>query len=289
MHYHKAGESLALRITRAIEYARGAVAPYFGGLYLDLQVYLYGSDQEMADGLTRTLGYRPWEIQSLLKVGISAASRGTLHIHERMGRFGPFLTHALVDEYTHGVIEERFGDRPAVLATWLEEGLTSWIAHQVLIHEQEEFEEWYLEWSEKVAFKSVLLGNFPSFSEISERKRWYSNIIRSRHHWNTQYAAAFMGVLYIVETFGKESVQAILRGIQGDMEWQAALESVTGLAPWQFDVLVQLWILEKGVFHLYPFFSFLIVALPTFFIIIFLLYRRREKAGRASAPDSRPT
>ncbi len=251
IHFHSEHEDLAQRVAEVVDYAHAAVGESFGQMAGRVNTYIYGSDSEMAEGLRQVLGYKPWEVNAILRVGISACTHGTLHIHERAARWGDFLWHALVDEYVHGVIEERFGTRPARSATWLEEGVTAFVAQQALTERLSTFEQRFLVRRYKRALQALISGKLPRFADVSTRERWYRNISRSRATWHNQYAMAYLGVLYIVERYGFGAVERILTELKQGVAYPTAMRQVLGLSLEGFEFRFRHWLVLRGVFNVY--------------------------------------
>jgi hypothetical protein len=275
VYHHKGSEALAGRVIRVIANARDPVSHYLGAQIDSLRVYIYESNRDMANGLKEILDYQPWEVRAVVRVGISASTQGTLHIHSRAATMGPLLSHILVDEYVHGVIEKRFGPRPATMANWIEEGVTSYVAYEVLVERQRELEEWFLSWSTKVAFKAILFGRFPDFSDIARREQWYAGITAGLDKWQTQYAVAYMGMLYIVDQHGFHQVERLLSAIQEGMAYPDALKSVLDLSSPQFERQVQLWLLNKGFLEIYLGYTTIATILLVVFVATLIFLQRR--------------
>lgn len=281
--FHTRDEMHARRVLGILEQAVQLVGqrlPYSDG---KVTAYLYGSDDEMVQGLTTVLGYTPTEVNAVLKVGISEQSNNTLHLHPKTAAWGSFLSHAIVDEHTHGVIQNKYGTGPAKSATWIEEGLTSYIAHEVLVDKLKDFEDTYPERRFKVAFRALIFGDLPKLDDVSTRNQWYSNIIESHEAWNAQYALAYFCVSYLVSNYGFESVLNILSDVKKGLPYKDSLENVTGIALDDFEHSMRISLLYTGVFHLYMKYIALILAGLTITFAMFVYHtrgvRRRKRIG----------
>lgn len=279
--FHARDEVHARRILEILEQAIQYVEQRLPNSNGKVTAYLYGSDDEMARGLTTILGYSPMEVSAVLKVGISEQSNNTLHIHKKTKAWGNFLSHAIVDEHTHGVIQNRYGAGPANYATWIEEGLTSYIAHEVLADHLKAFEDGYPERRFKVAFKSLILGKLPKLDDISTRNQWYKNINESHDAWNAQYALAYFSVSYLVSNYGLVSVLNILSDIKEGLPYKDSLKDITGITLDDFEHGMRISLVHTGIFHLYLNYIFLALACLTIIIVMYVYHtlatRRRKK------------
>ena len=282
--FHTRDAAHANRILGIFEQATQLVSqwlPHSGG---KITIYLYGSSDELAQGLRTTLGYNPMEVKAVLRVGISEQSNNTLHLHPKTLGWGDYLSHAIVDEHTHGVIQNKYGTRPAKSATWIEEGLTSYLAHDVLTDKLKDFEDAFPERQFKVAFKALIFGKLPKLADISTRVQWYSNINESREAWSVQYALAYFGVSYLVANFGFESVLNILSDLKNGISYIDALESETGVSMDDFEHSMRLSLLYNGFFDLYMRYTVLIViGLTITFSVAFYSARLISRRNRMEA------
>jgi hypothetical protein len=277
IHFHREDEHLAHRVSEILDFARISVGKHYGYINGRVTTYIYRSNEEMAAGLKRVLNFRPWEIKAVVRVGVSACTRGTLHIHHRRNKWGRTLWRVVVDEYVQGVTEERFGTQPAISATWIEEGVSSYVAYQALKERYPEFTNRHLVGRQKAAFKMLLTGHFPHFRDISTRKPWHTNITRNWVSWNSQYAAAFMGILYIVERYGFDAVEQILVAVSRDVPYATAVENQLGVTLDKFETNVKLSVFFKGILDLYFKYTVLLVVLTGLALLMFFHHRRTRR------------
>jgi hypothetical protein len=184
----------------------------------------------------------------------------------------------VIDEYVQGVTTQRFGLQPSKSATWIEEGVSSYVAYKAFKGKFPEFADQHLEQRQKVAFKFLIVGQFPHFRDISTRKVWYANIIKSWLTWNSQYAAAYMGVLYIVDHYGFDTVEQILAAVSRGVPYKDAMEDVLGLTLEEFETRVKLSIFIKGVSDLYFEYTILLLILVGLALLI-VLKRMHARGG----------
>jgi hypothetical protein len=258
--FHQRDEMHARRILEILEEAKQLVANRLPNSDSKVKVYLYGSSDEMARGLATILGYSPMEINAVIKVGISEQNNNTLHLHPKTAYWGSFLPHAIVDEHIHGVLREKYGTGSSISATWIEEGLTSYLANEVLIDKPGDFEGTFPERRFKVAFKALISGKLPKLDEISTRSQWYSRINESREAWDNQYALAYFSVSYLVSNYGIDSVLEILSDVGKGLSYKASLEDVTGATLNDFEHAVRVSLLYTGLFHLHRKYTIFILA-----------------------------
>ena len=276
VHFHLEDESLAYLIAEILDYAHASIGETFGYVPSQIATYIYRTNSEMSEGLRQMLSYTPWEIDAILRVGISACTQYTFHIHRRVARRHNFLWHAVLDEYVQGVTEVRFGTAPAHSATWIEEGVSSFIANKVLMQKLPAFEKWFLVWNYKIAFKALVSGKLPRLVNISTRRQWYTNITHNRTSWNNQYATAFIGVLYIVEQYGFETIELILAKVKGGIAYSRAMQQILGLSLDQFESRMRLWLFLKGIFDLYLKYTVLLIILVGLgAVLTFIWFGRR--------------
>lgn len=262
--FHSRDKYHATRILEIFNKAILLVAKRIPNSNSRVKVYLYGSSDEMAQGVKTVLRYNPMETKAVIKVGITEQRNNTLHLHPKTANWGSRLTHAIVDEHIHGVIQEKFGISPSAFATWVEEGLTSYLAHEVLADELSDFEDTYPERRFKVAFKALVFGKLPRLDEISTRSQWYSNINESHESWDNQYALAYFSISHLVNNYGFDSVIDILSYVSVGLSCNDSLEKVTGTAFDDFEHSMRVALLYKGFIHLYIKYVILILAILTF-------------------------
>ena len=69
--FHPRDETHARRVLEIFEEAKQLVAERLPHSDSKVKVYLYGSSDEMAQGLATILGYNPMEIKAVIKVGMT--------------------------------------------------------------------------------------------------------------------------------------------------------------------------------------------------------------------------
>ena len=279
--YHSKDEMHATRILEIFDEAKLLVAKQLPNSNSKVKVYLYGSSDEMAQGVKTILRYNPMEIKAVIKVGITEQSNNTLHLHPKTAKWGSHLTHAIVDEHIHGVLQEKYGTGPSISATWIEEGLTSYLAHEVLAGKLGDFEDTFPESRFKVAFKALVFGKLPQLDEVSTRSQWYNNINESYESWNNQYALAYFIVSHLVSNYGFESVLDILTDVGKGLSYKDSMENVTGTALDDFEHTMRVSLLYTGFFHLYIKYTVIILAILTFTVLMSIhLIRWVRQASR---------
>jgi hypothetical protein len=266
--FHSRDEMHATRILEIIVEAQQLVAKRLPNSNSKVKVYLYGSSDEMAQGVKTILRYNPMEIKAVIKVGITEQSNNTLHIHPKTTKWGSRLIHAIVDEHIHGVLQEKYGTGPSTSATWLEEGLTSYLAHEVLSGKPVDYEEAYPERRFKVAFKALVLGRLPELDEVSTRNQWYSNINEGHETWDNQYALAYFSVSHLASNYGFESVLDILSDVEKGLSYKDSMENVTGTAFDDFERNMRFSLLYIGLFNLYLKYTVFILIILAFTLLI---------------------
>ena len=258
--FHRGNEAHASRVMEILIDAKRLVAARLRNANAPVTAYLYESSDEMAQGLQTILRYTPVEIDAVIRVGITEQADYTLHLHPKTAKWGSPLTHIIVDEHIHGVIKEIYGTRPSMEATWIEEGLTSYLAHEVLAEKLADFEDSFPERRFKVAFRALLSGTLPTLDEISTRRQWYRNINASPDAWNNQYALAYFSVSQLVGIYGFEAVTEVLSRVGKGQSQEEALKDVTGSDWGAFERSVRAALFCTGVFHLYSKYTILLFA-----------------------------
>ena len=287
VYFHPEDEHFARRISEILDYARTSVGDYYGYIDGKVTTYIYRSNEEMAAGLKRVLNFEPWEIKAILHVGISAYTQGSLHIHHRRNELKlTTVWRVVIDEYVQGVTEDRFGLQPATSATWIEEGVSSYVAYQALKQRFPDFAKEHLISRQKAAFKMLLAGQFPSFRDISTRKKWHENIYKSWVSWNSEYAAAFMGILYIVDRFGFAAVEEILTAVSRGVPYTTAMEKQLGTTLDEFETDVKFSVFFDGVFNLYSKYTMLLVILSVLALLTLLWFRRSRQRNIVVNPQN---
>lgn len=268
--FNSDNEMHAKRILEIFSTATLLVAKRLPNFNSKVNLYLYDSGDGMAQGVRNILGYTPEEVNAVVKVGITEQSNNTLHLHPKTAKWGSRLTHAIVDEHIHGVLQEKYGTGPSTSATWVEEGLTSYLAHEVLADKPVDYENKYPERRFKVAFKALVLGKLPKLDEISTRRQWYGNINESHEAWDNQYALAYFSVSHLVDNYGFESVLDILAGVATGQSCEDALEKITGTTLVDFERTMRLSLTYIGFFQLYLKYTVFILAILSLIVLTFL-------------------
>lgn len=273
--FHSRDEMHARRVLEIFEEAKLLVAERLPHSESKVKLYLYGSSDEMAQGLAAILGYNPVEIKAVMKAGMSEQSKNTLHLHPKTAHWGSFLTHAIVDEHTHGVLQEKYGTGSSISATWIEEGLTSYLANEVLAGQLEDYEGTFPERRFKVAFKALVSGKLPKLDEISTRSQWYNRINESHEAWNNQYALAYFSVSHLVRNYGFDSVLQIISDVGKGLSYKDSLEDITGADLSDFEQAMRFSLLYTGIFHLHMKYTiFILVGLIIIVVTSVYLIRR---------------
>jgi hypothetical protein len=287
IHYHGDHKALAKITAEALEFARQSVGTLSGFPQKKLKVYLYDSEQQMTDGLMATLGQPRHEAAVIAKVGFSAVTNNTLHIHSRAEKWGHLFWHALVHEYAHGITEERYGANLPNFARWLYEGLGEFEANRSFSRKFEAFEEDYVRSRFKVAFKALIFCKLLRFKNIVAKEDWYANIANSRERWDIQYAQAYTAVYYLITNYGFDHFSALLTEIKKGKSVEEAMMKVYGLSPRRFEVQYYSFMLLNGLFGLYLRHTLMLLALGCLFVLgLFLLLKRRRAAETRVKPVS---
>jgi hypothetical protein len=242
----------AQRVSEYIDEAVPLVAQEFGRPAGRVTVFIYGDDDAMARGLAAVLDYPQHEIDAVVRVGISARTRETLHIHSKTSNWNTEkLLHAIVDEHSQGVIEDRFGTRPAEHAAWLEEGLSSYVAYRALRSRLPALEEWFDTWSRKEAFKALVGGRLPSLDDLATREAWNQRITKDRRSWVEEYAFAYVAVSGLIDNYGLPALEEILEAIAGGDTYTQALQDVLGISLAEFEFRTKVTLVVEGVTGFY--------------------------------------
>jgi hypothetical protein len=277
IHYHDDHKELAKTTGEALEFARQWLGTPLGFPQNKINVYLYDSERQMTDGLMAILGYTRKEAAVIAKVGFSAVTSNTLHIHSQAGRRGHLYWHAVIREYAHGITEERYGSKLLNSARWLYEGLGEFEANRSLSRKFEAFEEDYARWRFKVAFKALISFKLLRFKNILSKDDWYANIENSRERWDIQDAQAYTAVSYLITNYGFDRFAALLTEIKNGLSAEEAMKKAFGLSPWRFELQYYSFLLLNGLFGLYLGYTLALVALGFLFLLgVFLLLKRQR-------------
>lgn len=277
--YHPGNEALAETVGNALEFAHGSVAEDLGYPANKITAYIYDSGEEMVDGLMTVLGYDRREAELIAKVGISAVTKNTFHLHPKAKTWpAKIFWHYVVHEYAHGLTEDRYGTEPALSARWLYEGLGEYEGHRSVEAKYPNFEERWSRSRYKLVFKALVFGDLFRLANLSGIDQWYANIARSWRTWDLQYAQAYVAVRYIVDEYGIERLKAVLAEISAGLPIEAAIEKVLGVSLSWLELSLVAYLLVKGMTELYvsyavalfTIFASLVVAVP-----VFIRYRKR--------------
>ncbi|MCK5359433.1 MAG: hypothetical protein KAJ95_02340, partial [Gammaproteobacteria bacterium] len=165
-------------------------------------------------------------------------------------------------------LREKYVIGSSISATWIEEGLTSYLANEVLADRLGDFEGTFPGRRFKVAFKALVSGRLPKLDEISTRSQWYSHINESREAWDDQYALAYFSVSHLVSNYGFESVLDILSDVGKGLSYKDSLENVTGAVMGDFEHAMRVSLLYTGLFHLHIKYTIFILAGLVIIVVI---------------------
>ena len=166
--YHPGNEALAETVGNALEFAHGSVAEDHGDPANKITAYIYDSGEEMVDGLMTVLGYDRREAELIAKVGMSAVTKNTFHLHPKAKTWpAKIFWHSVVHEYAHGLTEDRYGAEPALSARWLYEGLGEYEGHRSVEAKYPNFEERWSRSRYKLAFKALVFGDLFRLANLS--------------------------------------------------------------------------------------------------------------------------
>jgi hypothetical protein len=232
----------------------------------------------MADGLMATLGYSHKAARVIAKVGFSAVTGNTLHIHSRSETWEYLLFwHVIGHEYAHGMTEERYGMVLPDSARWLYEGFAEFEANRILSRKFGAFEEIHARSRFKLAFKALLFFKLFQFKNIVALEDWLANIAHSRERWTIQYAQAYTAVHYLITNYGGDNFTAMLTEIKNGRSAEDAMNKALGLSPLRFEANYYAFILLKGLFDLYLRYTLTLVALGLLFLVALLLLVNRRR------------
>jgi hypothetical protein len=252
-------------------------------------VFIYSGNEEMGNGLRQLLGFSDLEVAAATRVGITEQIAYTLHLHAKTKNWGALLTHAIVDEHIHGVIQDRYGLNPSRNATWLEEGMTSYLANRLLASELAGFESTFPTRRFKTAFKALVRGRANTLEEISTREAWYGNIVNSYETWINQYALAYFSVDHLVGQHGIQAAWEALEAVGAGQDVKAAIADATGGSFSGFERDMRRSLLRTGFVELYPHYTVILILLA--FIacvaaIAFFIGRGEEQRSRPASPGT---
>ena len=266
IHSNGEHEEFVKTTGEALEFARQSLGSPAGFPQNRINVYIYDSEQHMADGIVVTLGYSREVAQVIAKVGFSAVTGNTLHIHSRSEAWGYLLFwHVIVHEYAHGMAEKRYGTLLPDSARWLYEGFGEFEANRVLSRKFAEFEKTHAQSRFKLAFKALLFFKLFHFKNILALEDWLANIAHSRERWTIQYAQAYTAVHYLITSYGYDNFAALLADIKNGDSVEEAMRKVFGLSPLRFELQYYWFMLRMGLFGFYLSYTLALAA------IVFLL------------------
>ncbi|MGE5301848.1 MAG: peptidase MA family metallohydrolase [Alphaproteobacteria bacterium] len=277
IHSNGEHEELVKTTGEALEFARRSLGNPAGFPPKKIEVYIYNSEPQMAEGVTTTLGYRRENAQLVAKVGFSALTSNTLHINSRAEKWGLLFWHVVVHEYSHGIAEERYGMVLPNSARWLYEGLGEVEANRALSRKFAAFEEAYARSRFKVAFKALLFFKLFQFKNILAQDDWLANIANSRERWDIQYAQAYTAVSYLITNYGFDKFNALLTDIKNGRSVEEAMDKVFGLSPLRFEIQYYWFMLRMGLFGFYVRYTValaVIVLLLSVAVLLMLKWRR---------------
>jgi len=251
IHYQPADEALAHRVGEILDFAREAIGARYGQVPGKIRVYIYDSDAAMATGVKHMLNYGDDAVTAVVHVGVTQVENGTFHMHRRVASWGDRLWHAGVDEYVQGVTAATFGMAPAQSATWLDEGLSSYLAYETLKERLPNYETEFFEFTRKAAFKALVLGRLPQLAEVSDRTRWFASIKKSVDAWRNEYAKADVSVFYIIDNYGLNTLLALLGDVRDGLHYTAAIRRQLALTPEELEADIHRSLFFIGIFELY--------------------------------------
>ncbi len=281
IHFNGEHRELVKATGEALEFARQSLGNPEGFPPRKIEVYLYESEPQMAEGLMAILGYPRKDAEAVAKAGFSPFTGNTLHINSRAEKWGAFFWHAVVHEYAHGLAEERYGMVLPSSARWLYEGLGEFEANRALSRKFATFEESYVRARFKIAFKALLFFKLFQFKNILAQDDWFANITNSRERWNVQYAQAYTAVDYLITNYKLDNFAAVLTDIKNGHSVEEAMKRVFGLSARRFEIQYYWFMLGKGLFGFYLRYTVALAAIFVLLSIALLLLLKRRHAIRA--------
>lgn len=277
IHCHGEHKELVKATGEALEFARQSLGNPAGFPPRKIEVYLYESEPQMAEGLMAILGYSRKDAEAVAKAGFSPFTGNTLHINSRAEKWGRLFWHAVVHEYAHGMAEERYGMVLPNSARWLYEGLGEFEANRTLSRKFEAFEQDYATRRFKVAFKALLFFKLFRFRHILAQDDWFANIWNSRERWNIEYAQAYTAVTYLITNYGFDNFAALLTEVKNGRSVEEGMEKVFGLSPLRFEIQYYAFMLLKGLFGFYVRYTVALAAIFVLFSLALLLLLKRRR------------
>ena len=239
-------QDVAGTVAEALELAGRALGPRWGDAGPRLRVYVHHSTETMVDGLMTTLAYDRAKAELLAMIGISPSSKHVLHVHAKTRRWGQSLWHAVVHEYAHGLVEERYGMTPALSARWLYEGLGDHEAHQAVRARFPEFEERWRRSRLRVAREAESSGTWLPLARLATEDEWSTSIRKGRVTWDLQYAQAYAAVAYLVEQYGLDGLKTLLARLATGASLDDAMGDVLGTPLVHFEAGVRRFVIRAS-------------------------------------------
>ena len=222
-------QDLAKKVGESFEFARSKVGEHFGYPDSTTEIFLHATPEQMYAGLRVHSPFSPAVARVLaFRVGISPASRATLHILCKSGNKEPWLWHMVTDEYCDGRLDDLYGPALVADARWFYEGIGAYEAHRALRTSFPQSETRWSRASFKVTAKALLRGKLLSFTELLSEGNWMRNIEQSDYVWYLQYAQAYAFVAYLVNHHGIDELKQVLSLLTSGLPLGNAMEEALG-------------------------------------------------------------
>jgi len=278
IHSYSQHKELVKATGESLEFARQSLGNPAGFPPRKIEVYLYESEQQMAEGLMAILDYPRKDAEAVAKAGFSPFTGNTLHINSRAEKWGRLFWHVVVHEYAHGMAEERYGPVLPHSARWVYEGLGEFEANRTLRRKFEAFEEAYATSRFKVVFKALLFFKLFQFKNILAQDDWFANIANSRERWDIQYAQAYTAVDYLITNYGFDNFAALLTEVKNGRSVEEAMQKIFGLSPLRFELRYYAFMLLRGLFGFYVHYTLALAALGFLLSLTVLLLVKRRRS-----------
>ena len=260
VYYYPGAEELAETAGQVFEFGYEAVAEDVGYPANPLDIYIYGSAEEMTAALQARPEYGETEVRAIVHVGISPRRNDALHLHPKIRKWGANLWYAIIHEHVHGVTEQRFGPALPDSARWVYEGLGEYESFHVIEERLPEYVQRERTKRLKAVFKALVMLEGLSLEMISTEERWSANILRDESLWLLQYATAYAAVDYLVREHGFDRLVSMLEGIGSGLTWPDAMEQAIEMSAPRFEAGFHFSLFLTGVFDLYWHYSAALVA-----------------------------
>jgi hypothetical protein len=168
---------------------------------------------------------------------------------------------------------------PAQSATWLDEGLSSYLAYETLKERLPNYETEFFESTRKAAFKALVLGRLPQLAEVSDRTRWFASIKKSADAWRNEYALADVSVFYIIDNYGLPSVLSMLGDVRDGSDYTVAIRRRLGLAPAELEADIRRSLFFTGIFELYWCYTAALITVGMLGTVMLVRWHRRSSVG----------